>query len=187
MKKFDLAHSFVARSPYRSVARWALFALFVTSVPAFAQTTVWTDGTGDWFNPGNWSAGVPDSSATAQISNGGTSQITSGGAAAGFVEMGVGAGDTGTLSISVAGTLQDDGAIYIGEDGTGTLFIIGGGTVTSGEFLMGENAGSNGTATVSGPGSLWTNTAVFARSVSMAMPHSTSQVVASCPTQTLQV
>ena len=48
--------------------------------------------------------------------------------------------------------------MYIGEDGTGTLYIIAGGTVSSGEFLMGENAGSNGTATVSGSGSLWTNT-----------------------------
>src|SRR6266700_5989064 len=102
MKKFDVAHLSVARSPYRSLARWALLALFVTSVPAFAQTTVWTDATGDWFTPANWSAGVPDSSTTAQINNGGTAQIIANGAAAGFVEMGVGAGDTGTLSISAA-------------------------------------------------------------------------------------
>src|SRR6266481_639720 len=121
MKKFDLAHSFVARSPYRSVARWALFALFVTSVPAFAQTTVWTDGTGDWFTPGNWSAGVPDSSTTAQINNGGTAQIMASGAAASLVELGVAAGDVGTLSVSGAGTLQDGGALNVGEGGTGTL------------------------------------------------------------------
>src|SRR6266404_3461484 len=112
MKKFDVTHLSGAPSRLCSVARWALFALFVTSVPAFAQTTVWTVGTGDWFTPANWSAGVPDSSTTAQISNGGTSQITSGGAAAGFVEMGVGAGDTGTLSISGPGSLQDESAVY---------------------------------------------------------------------------
>src|SRR5262249_1459286 len=148
MKRFDTARLLIAHCRHR-LAIWALLALLLASASAFSQTTAWTDGTGDWFTPGNWSAGVPDSSTTAQIRNGGTAGILANGAAAGFVELGVGARDTGTLSISGAGTLQDGGAIYIGEDGTGTLLITAGGTVTSGEFLIGENAGSNGTATVS--------------------------------------
>src|SRR5881394_2398842 len=106
MKKFDLADL--------SVARWALLALFVTSVPAFAQTTIWTDATGDWFTPANWSAGVPDSSTTAQINNGGTAQIMASDAAASEVDLGVAAGDMGTLSVSGAGMLQVGGLMYVG-------------------------------------------------------------------------
>src|SRR5439155_10410113 len=106
---------------HRSVAFWALLVLLVTFVPAFGETTVWTDGIGSWFTPANWSAGVPNSSTIAQINNGGTAQIMSNGAAASLVEMGVAAGDAGTLSISGAGSLQDEGAMYIGEEGVGTL------------------------------------------------------------------
>ena len=102
MKKFDVALLSVPRSPYRSLARWALLALFITSVPAFAQTTVWTDATGDWFSPANWSAGVPDSTTTAQINNGGTAQIIATGAAASEVDLGVAAGDVGTCPYPAA-------------------------------------------------------------------------------------
>ena len=63
--------------------------------------------------PGNWSAGVPNSSTIADINNGGTAQITSSGAAASQVEIGVGVGESGTLSISGAGSLQDEGAAFL--------------------------------------------------------------------------
>src|SRR2546430_4185975 len=117
MKKFDAALLFIPRSRHRSVAFWVLPALLIAFASAFGQTTMWTDGTGDWFTPANWSAGVPDSSTAAQINNGGTAGILANGAAAGFVEMGVGAGETGTLTVSGAiSSLQDEGAISIGED-----------------------------------------------------------------------
>ena len=119
--------------------------------------TVWTDGTGNWFTPANWSAGVPNSSTIADINNGGTAQITLGGAAASLVEIGIGAGEAGTLSISGAGSLQDEGAMYIGEKGSGSLSITGGASVSSSLFALGQSAGSTGTATVSGSGSTWTN------------------------------
>ena len=122
--------------------------------------TLWIDGTGDWFNPSNWSAGVPNSSTIALINNGGTAQITSGGAAASEVELGVGAQDVGTLSTSGSGSLQDEGSLYVGRSGTGTLDVTGGSVVSSTRFIIGENSGSNGTATVSGSGSMWTNIAV---------------------------
>ena len=157
MKKFDVAHSFVARSPYRSVARWALIVLFVTSVSAFAQTTIWTDATGDWFTAANWSAGVPDSSTTAQINNGGTAQIMAAGAAASLVELGVAAGDMGTLSVSGVGTLLDGGALNVGENGTGTLNITKGGTVSDSDATVGSGSGSTGAALVDGPGSTWSH------------------------------
>jgi T5SS/PEP-CTERM-associated repeat protein len=119
--------------------------------------TVWVDGTGDWFNPLNWSAGVPNSGTIAQINNGGTAEITLGGAAASQVELGIAAGDAGTLSTSGSGSLQDEGAMYVGEQGTGTLSITAGASISSSLFALGQSPGSSGTATVSGPGSTWTN------------------------------
>ena len=157
MKKSLAAPLVFHRHRLRSITRWALVAFLATAAPAFAQTTVWTDGTGNWFNPANWSAGVPTSSTIAQINNAGTTQITSSGAAASLLELGVGAGDAGTLSISGAGTLQDEGAMYVGEGGAGTLSITAGATVSSSLFALGQSPGSSGTAMVSGVGSTWTN------------------------------
>ena len=154
MKNSDTAYPLVPC--HISVTRWALLSLLVSCTPILAQT-VWTDGTGNWFTPANWSAGVPNSSTIAEINNGGTAQVTSSGAAASQVEIGVGAGDAGTLSISGAGSLQDEGAMYIGEDGSGSLSITAGATVSSSLFALGQNSGSSGTATVSGSGSTWTN------------------------------
>lgn len=119
--------------------------------------TVWIDGTGDWFNSSNWSAGVPNSSTIAQINNSGTAQISSGTAAASQVELGIAVGDVGTLSTSGSGSLQDEGTMYVGEQGTGTLSITAGASVSSYVFTLGQSPGSNGTAMVSGPGSTWTN------------------------------
>jgi T5SS/PEP-CTERM-associated repeat protein len=149
MKKFDV--------PHLSIARWALLVLLVTSVSAFAQTTIWTDATGDWFTAANWSAGVPDSSTTAQINNGGTAQIMASGAAANLVELGIATGDVGTLSVSGTGTLQGGGAIDIGENGSGTLNITKGGTVSDSDATVGTGSGSTGTALVDGPGSTWSH------------------------------
>jgi hypothetical protein len=111
MKKSLAASLVFHRHRLRSITRWALVAFLATAAPAFAQTTVWTDGTGNWFNPANWSAGVPDANTTAECNNGGTAQITSSGAAASLVEIGIAAGEAGTLSISGAGSLQDEGAM----------------------------------------------------------------------------
>ena len=61
MKKFDTAHLVNARYGHRSGGRCkSLLVLLMTFVSAFGQTTVWIDGTGVWFIPENWSAGVPD-------------------------------------------------------------------------------------------------------------------------------
>jgi len=156
----DTAHLFIVRPRHRSIARWASLVLLVTFAPAFAQTTIWTDGTGDWFTPANWSAGVPDSTTITQINNGGTAQIMSSGAAASDVEIGIGAQDSGTLSILGLGNLNGDGILYVARSGTGIVNITNGGVVSSIRFIIGENSGSDGTATVSGFGSMWTNIAV---------------------------
>jgi T5SS/PEP-CTERM-associated repeat protein len=114
---------------------------------------------GNWFNPANWSAGVPDSNTTTEINNGGTAQITSGNATAGQVQLGVDAQHSGTLSIS-GGSLVDDGSFDIGQDGTGALIISNGSVVSSTRFVLASNSASNGTATVSGSGSTWDNLVV---------------------------
>jgi fibronectin-binding autotransporter adhesin len=161
MKNSTSAHLPVGRSRQRSVASQALFLLLIASAPAFSQTTVWTDGTGNWFTPTNWSAGVPNANTTALINNGGNAQISSSGAAAGEVEIGVGAQDSGTLSTSGAGNLDDSGgALYVGRSGTGNLNITDGGVVSSIRFIIAENAGSDGTVTVTGAGSMWSNSVV---------------------------
>jgi T5SS/PEP-CTERM-associated repeat protein/autotransporter-associated beta strand protein len=128
----------------------------VSPVSSLFAQTVWTDGTGNWFNAGNWSAGVPGSSTAAQINNGGTAQITASGAQAGDVTLGLGSSDSGTLSISGPGDLN--ATLHIGESGIGVVTISNGGS-GSGGFIMGDNAGSSGTATVSGSGSTWTTPA----------------------------
>lgn len=47
-----------------------------------AQTSIWNNpGTGSWFDPGNWSLGVPTGTTDINIGNGGTAQVLGGGAA----------------------------------------------------------------------------------------------------------
>jgi hypothetical protein len=63
-------------------------ALLAISRPAAAQMqTDWIDGAGDWFNGSNWSGGVPNSTITSEINNGGIAQISAGGAAASDLEL----------------------------------------------------------------------------------------------------
>jgi T5SS/PEP-CTERM-associated repeat protein len=135
-------------------------AFLLIAAPAFAQTTVWTDGTGSWFTSANWSEGIPNANTAAVINNGGTAQITSNSAAAREVQLGVGAQDRGTLSVSGSGNLRDDGALEVGENGTGNLSITNGGAVSSANFAIAGNSGSNGTVTVSGTNSMWDNLVV---------------------------
>ena len=90
--------------------------------------TVWTDGTGDWFNPSNWSAGVPNAITGAFIN-----------------VSGAGSSWTNNSFLELSGT-----------GGNGTLHIMNSGTVSNGSCIMGTFSGT-GTATVEGTGSTWTN------------------------------
>jgi hypothetical protein len=80
-----------------------LAAAIGLSGAASAQTTNWQNGTGDWFNAGNWSAGVPNSATlNTNVTNGGTAQIIAGTADAGSATPGA------TLTIGgVAGSMVD--------------------------------------------------------------------------------
>jgi T5SS/PEP-CTERM-associated repeat protein/autotransporter-associated beta strand protein len=136
-----------------------LLGILVTAAPIYAQTTSWIDGTGSWFNSANWSTGVPSSSSGAEINNGGTAQIFSGNAAARVVTLGSAAGESGTVSVSGAGSLQDDNSFDVGVSGSGTLSITNGAIVSSSRFVLADQSGSTALATVSGSGSMWNNNA----------------------------
>jgi hypothetical protein len=106
-------------------------AVFWITPCALAQTN-WQATTGSWFTSNNWTAGVPSSSETATIDNGGTAQIASGSAAAeGLV---LGASSTGTIALSNTGSLAVPSE-YVGEGGNG-IFNQTGGTNNAGTVDM---------------------------------------------------
>ncbi len=93
--------------------------------------TNWT-GTinNDWFNTGNWDAGVPNNGIIANLNT-------------------LNNRPTITTSGAVSNTL------YIGNTSTSELTVTNGGTITSHESYIGFNAGSSGTVNLTGSGSTW--------------------------------
>ncbi|WP_268995514.1 autotransporter family protein [Microvirga roseola] len=157
----------------------ALTLLLVSAGPVVADD--WIGGTGDWFLPGNWQDNsVPTSGDLVNINNG-TVQIQDPGAAASHVVVGDTA--TGALDISNGGTLDTLGSASnigqsvnsigsvvvsgpgstwnstsfhsVGFDGTGTMLISNGGTVTGEVGFLGSGTTGSGTVTVTGAGSRW--------------------------------
>lgn len=146
--------------------------------PALAQTA-WNGSTStDWFTPGNWSAGVPVAGATTTINTTtpNTAIITQAGAVSGAMQIGVN-GNDGGLTIVGNGTLQSGsanigsgagaasavtltganatwtltGTPFVGLDnGSGTLLITNGATVTSSGGQIGATAGATGAVVVGG-------------------------------------
>ena len=55
-------------------------------------------------------------------------------------------------------TWTNTGDLSVGNDGTGTLTVEAGGSVSNGLGYVGSQSGSTGTVTVTGLGSTWTNT-----------------------------
>jgi T5SS/PEP-CTERM-associated repeat protein len=67
---------------------------------------------------------------------------------------------TTSATITGAGSkweMNGSGTFYVGEDGTGTLRILEGGSVSNVEGHVGYDVGSTGTVLVDGAGSTWTN------------------------------
>ncbi|UHC20226.1 autotransporter-associated beta strand repeat-containing protein (plasmid) [Methylobacterium currus] len=75
------------------------------------------------------------------------------------IGIGVAAGTSGTATVDGTGSGWTIGSdrIGVGRDGTGTLTISGGATVSSPGAIIGWNSTGTGTATVTGTGSTWTN------------------------------
>ncbi len=123
-------------------------ALFISCHLVLAgSTTVWQSATDDWFTSTNWSGGVPSSSSTAEITNGGTAQINAAGAAASLVELGLASGQQGTIGLSTGGTLTAS-TEEIGVSGTGTFTQSGGATNNTFSLTLGENVNSSGSYTL---------------------------------------
>ncbi len=122
--------------------------------PIFGQT-IWQDGTGDWFTPGNWSAGVPTAGPgdTAIIDNGGTAQVAAAGATANIMELGMTVGTSGTISVTGAGTLNIPNVVDMGFSGNGTINVTSGGKVTARTTRIATDMGSTGLLSVDGAGS----------------------------------
>ena len=131
----------------------AIFTFLSSPAPSWADT-FWQAGTGNWFASTNWTAGVPDSSAAANINNGGTAEIASGAAAVSSLNLGQAATDSGLLTIS-GGTLGIAIQEAVGVAGTGTItHTAGSNNLGTGVVVMGVSANSNGTYNLSGTGVL---------------------------------
>jgi T5SS/PEP-CTERM-associated repeat protein len=115
------------------------------------------DGTGSsWTDSGDLYI-ANSGSGSMTVSNGGSVEN-------GIAEFGASiANNAGSIgSVTVTGstsTWSDDGDLYVGNSGAGTLTISNGGSVTSANIVsgavIGNNAGAAGTVTVTGNGSSW--------------------------------
>jgi len=133
---------------------------------ALAQT-YWTNtGFGSWGTASNWSAGVPNSSSTAIISNSGTAEVFLGLATTEylFVYQTTPSAAPSNLEVfrliaSIPATLDVTGFLIIGGFGTangpGTLSISSGGAVEAASTDVGSVG--TGTLTVDGVGSSFTS------------------------------
>ncbi|HZS54271.1 MAG TPA: hypothetical protein VFA65_07695 [Bryobacteraceae bacterium] len=113
-------------------------------------TTSWIGANGSWFVAGNWSNGVPSSSKSADINNGGTANINSTGATACNLILGYNSTQSGTVSIN-GGSLAVTNEVEVGAFGRGTLTITNGATVTAGLLTIAALHGASdsvGTVTV---------------------------------------
>ncbi len=148
-----------------------------------SRATDWTGANStDWFDPANWSGGVPTNAADAVIDtatpnpaevdgapaqahdiyvgNAGTGALTiqNGGAVSSDIGVvGYNAGSTGTVTVGAGSSWTNTGNLYAGHSGTGTLTIQNGGAVSNNIGYIGVAAGAIGTVTVDGTGSSWTN------------------------------
>ena len=112
--------------------------------------TISVDGTySTWTHDYNLYVGK-SGSGTLNIANGGavTSNFNT--------DLGSDSGSNGTVNVDGTGsTWKNTGGISIGEYGSGTLYVINGGTVSSQFADIGSQAGSSGSVTVDGTGSTW--------------------------------
>jgi fibronectin-binding autotransporter adhesin len=124
----------------------------------------WTDGTGNWNTPGNWSAGVPGNGGAVDIinTNGVSRTVTYNytGAAVSlgdlFIDL-TGGGSSAANTLSMSGNnLTSVGTEVIGVNGAGVFNQSGGTNTTTSSnvisILLAQNTGSVGAYTLSGSG-----------------------------------
>ncbi len=116
--------------------------------------TITVDGENSTLEVGNYIFVGDAGDGTLNITNGGsvtTDSVTTDD----YISIGGRTGSNGTVTVDGAGsTLDVGGYLNVGREGTGTLEIAGGGSVTAGlDVYIGSLAGSDGEVTVDGPGS----------------------------------
>jgi fibronectin-binding autotransporter adhesin len=142
---------------FRKIAIICLGTLMVVAMvsmvhapPAYATDRTWSNaGSGGWSVPANWGGTEPLSSDDANISNGGTAQITTSGEVASNLYLGYTYGNIGTIEMSDGGTLTTTNDEYIGRQNKGT-FNQSGGTNATRVMYIASRSGSSGTYTQSG-------------------------------------
>ena len=130
----------------------AVVLLTSLQVRADVYWKVASPNSGDWSVATNWTGGLPTSSVTAWIVNGGTANVTQLGETCGTLSLG-GSG-SGTVKMTGGGLSASDQ--YVGSSGTGT-FTQSGGTGGCLVLYLGNNASDNGTYNLSGSGQLSVN------------------------------
>ena len=169
---------------YRPRASFSGSSLLVCLIGLISQPlgteaqTNWLGQTGGWNVPGNWDNGVPDSSNSATIDNGGTALVQNFGnqssnlfvglldsgnlvvptqamLSAGPAVIGFLFASDGNVSVTGPGSVFTvSGDIQVGAFGTGTLTVQNGGAAAINGYLqMGLLPGGDGTVVVSGPNS----------------------------------
>jgi fibronectin-binding autotransporter adhesin len=110
---------------------------------AQADDDFWTAGTGDFNNGSNWSLATPPTFFDdAYIDNGGTANYSTGTlVTGGLLSLGLDGDESGTLNVT-GGSLEPS-QMFIGQRGTGTVTVNGGGLRVGGASLfIGGNEGS---------------------------------------------
>ena len=115
--------------------KWRIRVLAVamaTTAPALASE--WTGNeSDDWFDPANWTAGVPTTS---------TNQVR--------------ISTTNPNSARIDGAQASTGTLFgVGHNGTGELTLANGATLVSGSASLGSQSAGDGSVTISGAGSSW--------------------------------
>jgi len=142
-------------------------ASLCVSLTSLAGAGVTWSGDIDPADPTTWTAGATDGYIGKTSS--GALFITAGGAVGDWRGLiGFGAAATGEVTVDGDGSSwthrgpsipgqSEDGLLYVGEYGSGTLNITNGGTVNSDFTWIAHRAGSTGEVTVDGAGSTWDN------------------------------
>ena len=179
---------FLFRATRRTVlqATTALAMATLSGVPAMAQTAWTGPNSPDWFDPGNWSAGVPNNALNAEIDTVANYLPFIGGPAQALNTF-VGLSSHGVLTIQNGGSLADERGIIghnanslggvtvigngaswtnsvyliVGNFGEGSLSVVNGGAVSANDAYVGLGANASGLATITGADAQLTVTGGF--------------------------
>ena len=124
-----------------------LVVVGLIAVQAQAVDTYWQGTTGDWFDPANWSAGVPHDELDAYIRNGGTAQIGHGNAYTYYTYIGIdpfsldGVDGSGSL-LQTGGNLTAVQVYLSGPLESPGNYTLKRGRLSAAQLLIGQDLGS---------------------------------------------